>query len=156
MNFISPTEGKLSFDQTFNSIISFVKAAPKSNYRLIIGTDSKQGKTAVFVTAIVIYREGKGARFYYNKEEVEPKPTLRNRIYQETLNSLKVAGLVSEKMSERIVTDLNIEIHLDIGRNGETRDLIKEVVGMVVGNGYEVKIKPSAYAASHVADRYTK
>lgn len=59
-------------------------------------------------------------------------------------------------MSERIVTDLNIEIHLDIGRNGETRDLIKEVVGMVVGNGYEAKIKPSAYAASHVADRYTK
>ncbi|MBM7623925.1 ribonuclease H-like YkuK family protein [Sporohalobacter salinus] len=156
MNFISPTEGTLSFDQTFTSIIKFVKAAPKANYRLIIGTDSKQTQTAVFVTAIVIYREGRGARFYYNKEEVKPKPTLRKRIYHETLNSLKVAGLVSEKMTEKTVADLNIEVHIDIGQNGETRDLIKEIVGMVVGNGYEAKIKPSAYAASNVADRYTK
>lgn len=154
MNFISPTEGELNFDQTFTSIINFVKERPGANYRLIIGSDSKQGKSATFVTTIIIYREGKGARFYYNKEEISPKPTLREKIYQETYKSLEVAKMVREKMSANL--DLNIEVHLDVGRNGETRDLVKEVVGMVVGSGYEAKIKPAAYGASSVADRYTK
>ncbi|SDC54943.1 MULTISPECIES: ribonuclease H-like YkuK family protein [unclassified Candidatus Frackibacter] len=156
MNFISPTDGKLDFEETFASIIRFVKEAPTANYRLMIGSDSQQAKTAIFVTTIVIYREGKGARFYYNKEQVKPQPTLRQKIYHETLKSLQVAGKVAEKMTDEALLDLNIEVHLDIGRNGETRDLIKEVVGMVVGSGYEAKIKPSAYGASNVADRYTK
>lgn len=154
MNFISPTEGELSFEQTFGSIVKFIEEIPEANYRLIIGSDSKQGKGAIFVTAIIIYREGKGARFYYSKERMNPKPTLRQKIYHETFKSLKVAKRLREKMSEQL--DLNIEVHLDVGQNGETRELIKEVVGMVVGNGYEVKIKPAAYGASNVADRYTK
>ena len=156
MNFISPTEGRLSFEQTFNSIIDFVKKFPKDNYRLIIGSDSQQKEKAVFVTAIIIYREGKGARFYYTKESTQRKHTLREKIYHETLKSLEVAKEVTEKLLLGSVSDLNIEIHLDVGRNGETKELIKEVVGLVIGNGYEAKIKPSAYAASNVADRYTK
>jgi predicted RNase H-related nuclease YkuK (DUF458 family) len=156
MNFISPTEGELSFDQTFANVIKFVKDAPEANYRLIIGSDSQQGKVADFVTTIIIYREGKGARFYYRKEKIKPKPNLRQKIYHETLRSLQVAGQVREKLAEKPILDLNIEVHLDVGRNGKTRKLIKEVVGMVVGNGYEAKIKPLAYGASNVADRYTK
>ena len=45
-------------------------------------------------------------------------------------------------------------IHADIGENGQTRDMIKEVVGLIRGNGFEPKIKPEAYVASCVADRY--
>ncbi|MCK8824996.1 ribonuclease H-like YkuK family protein [Fuchsiella alkaliacetigena] len=156
MNFISPTEGRLSFEQTFNSIISFVKEFPKDNYRLIIGSDSQQKEKAIFVTAIIIYREGKGARFYYTKERTKRKHTLREKIYHETLKSLEVAKEITEKILMDSISDLNIEIHLDVGQNGDTRDLIKEVVGLVIGNGYEAKIKPLAYAASSVADRYTK
>jgi len=33
--------------------------------------------------------------------------------------------------------------------------MIKEVVGLIKGNGFEAKIKPEAYVASAVADRYT-
>ncbi|MGM0472438.1 MAG: ribonuclease H-like YkuK family protein [Bacillota bacterium] len=156
MHFISPTEGKLDFDETFRSIMGFIREVPEANYKVIIGSDSKQSQEATFVTTIVVYREGKGARFYYTKEVIDPKPTLRDKIYHETLKSLKVAGKVTEKISNQVVADLKIEVHLDIGKNGQTRELIKEVVGMVMGNGYEAKIKPAAYAASNVADRYTK
>ena len=52
--------------------------------------------------------------------------------------------------------ELNIEIHLDVGRIGETKDLIREVVGMITGSGFEARIKPDSYGASKVADRYTK
>jgi predicted RNase H-related nuclease YkuK (DUF458 family) len=44
---------------------------------------------------------------------------------------------------------------VDIGEFGETREMIKEVVGMIIGNGYKVKMKPLAYGAFVVADRHT-
>ena len=46
-------------------------------------------------------------------------------------------------------------IHADVGEKGQTRDMVKEVVGLIRGNGFEPKIKPESYAASVVADRYT-
>ncbi len=48
----------------------------------------------------------------------------------------------------------DFQIHIDVGQNGPTRDMIKEVVGMVRGNGFKAKIKPESYAASSIADKY--
>jgi predicted RNase H-related nuclease YkuK (DUF458 family) len=33
--------------------------------------------------------------------------------------------------------------------------MIREVTGLIRGNGFEPKIKPEAFAASTVADRYS-
>jgi len=33
--------------------------------------------------------------------------------------------------------------------------MIKEVTGLIRGNGFEAKIKPESFAASTVADRYS-
>jgi predicted RNase H-related nuclease YkuK (DUF458 family) len=33
--------------------------------------------------------------------------------------------------------------------------MIDEVVGMIIGNGMRVRIKPHAYAATSVADKHT-
>ncbi|EKD86242.1 MAG: hypothetical protein ACD_37C00395G0001 [uncultured bacterium] len=49
----------------------------------------------------------------------------------------------------------NLEIHIDVGEHGDTREMIKEVVGMVTGNGFVAKTKPNAYGASYVADKHT-
>ena len=49
----------------------------------------------------------------------------------------------------------NLEIHVDVGEHGDTREMIKEIVGMVTGNGFVAKTKPDAYAASYVADKHT-
>ena len=46
-------------------------------------------------------------------------------------------------------------IHADVGENGATKDMIKEVTGLIRGNGFEPKIKPYSFAASTVADRYS-
>jgi len=32
--------------------------------------------------------------------------------------------------------------------------MIKEVIGLIRGNGFEPRIKPESFAASNVADRY--
>ena len=67
-----------------------------------------------------------------------------------------MASQVAEKLAENGYADLNVEIHLDVGKNGPTGELIREVVGMVTGSGFDAKIKPDSYGASTVADKYTK
>jgi predicted RNase H-related nuclease YkuK (DUF458 family) len=129
---------------------------PGIPYRLIIGTDSQLREDACFVTAIVIHRVGKGGRYYYTKENERMGRSLKQRIFFEAAKSLGIASRLAEKLAQNGYGDLNVEIHLDIGQNGETKDLIREIVGMVTGTGFEAKIKPDAYGATKVADKHSK
>ncbi|MGD0523344.1 MAG: ribonuclease H-like YkuK family protein, partial [Candidatus Microgenomates bacterium] len=43
----------------------------------------------------------------------------------------------------------------DVGPLGPTREMIREVVGMVNGNGFVAKTEPDSWGASKVADKYT-
>ncbi len=156
MVFISPTKGKLSFSDTFKDIMSYMQEMPGVPYKLIIGTDSQLREDACFVTAIVVHRVGKGARYYYSKEKERMGRSLRQRIFYETAKSLGVASKLAEKLAKNGYGDLDVEIHLDIGQNGETKDLIREIVGMVTGTGFAARIKPDSYGASKVADKHTK
>ena len=61
-----------------------------------------------------------------------------------------------EAQLETLGTSMPIEIHLDVGEDGETKALIKDLVGWVTQSGYEAKIKPNSFGASKVADRFTK
>ena len=156
MIFISPSKGKMNFDDTFKDIVGYMQEMPGVPYRLIIGTDSQLREDACFVTAIVIHRIGKGGRYYYTKENERMGRSLKQRIFLEAAKSLGVASSLAEKLAQNGYGDLNVEIHLDIGQNGETRDLIREIVGMVTGTGFEAKIKPDAYGATKVADKHSK
>jgi len=49
----------------------------------------------------------------------------------------------------------DLEIHIDVGALGPTRDMIREVVGMVNGNGFTARTKPESWGASSVADKHT-
>lgn len=156
MEFISPTRGRLTFDELFRDIVGYMQSYPDESYRLIIGTDSQFAEETCFVTAIIVHREGKGGRYYYTREKERVNRSLRQRIFYETSRSLKLAGHMAEKLASNGYAHLNVEIHLDVGEKGETRGLIREVVGMVVGSGFHACIKPNAYGASKVADKYTK
>ena len=157
MLFYSPTRGKLSFSAAFKEIISFINEKPDGEYKLIIGSDSHAyvNDCVIFVTAIVIHRIGKGGRYFFHKQKKRCMGNLRQRIYYETFLSLEAATRITEKLSENGHSDLNVEIHLDVGEKGETREIIKEVVGMVIGSGYSARIKPDSYGATKVADKYT-
>ena len=158
MIFISPTEGKMTIQKTYESILSFIYEKQNNQYKLIIGTDSHPGLSeSVFVTAIVIYRVGHGGRYYYHKQNVKMKSGFKKRIFHEVSRSLTVASKLTDLLSnEDESLLLDVEIHIDVGENGPSSSIIKEVVGMVIGSGYDALIKPDSYAASNVADRYTK
>ena len=75
--------------------------------------------------------------------------------------SIELALILRENLNQKlkeIKEPLDYQfryIHADVGENGITREMIKEVVGLIRGNGFEPKIKPESFAASVVADRYT-
>lgn len=158
--FNSPTKGRLSFDMLIKEILTYLNEDKKRAYKIIIGTDSQaHSPTVDFITAVVLHRVGKGGRYFWQKRRKENIHHLKQRIYTEVNLSLKLAQQLIEKLknylSEQRLLSKDLEIHVDIGQNGETREMIKEVVGMVRGNGFNVKYKPEAYGASNVADRHS-
>ncbi|MGI6038201.1 MAG: ribonuclease H-like YkuK family protein [Limnochordia bacterium] len=156
MDFISPSKGRMSLKEVFADIMDYVHSEPEAKYRLIIGTDSQSRDNTCFVTAIIIYREGKGARYYYHRDNELYVNSLRQRIYYETARSLGVASKLADYLAQNGHEEVDIEIHLDVGETGKTKELIREVVGMVVGSGFDARIKPDSYGATKVADKYTK
>ena len=148
---------KLSTMQIIQTMIDFMKADEKRNYKIIIGSDSERnGKaSADFVTAIVIHRVGNGGRYFWRRLVLSKKfHTLRDRILEEVLMSLEVAKEVLTTARNFEMPKFDFEIHVDVGENGESRTMIQELTAMVRANNFEAKTKPDSYAASKVADRH--
>lgn len=159
--FYSPTLGELEFSQVIREIKNYLESEPRSRYSLVIGTDSqdKKGdrKVVNFVTAVVVRRIGFGGRYFWRSKKIDSIKTLRDKIYTETMLSLDLATDFVPKLKYALNGETpayDLEIHIDVGEKGETREMIKEVVGMVNGNGFKAKTKPEAYGASTVADKH--
>jgi len=159
--FINPTQGKITIEKMVEELVNFMGEQEDYFYSLVIGTDSKSGKPdsrkeISFVTAVVIHRKGKGGRYFWQKNKIKKIGSLRDKIYTETVLSLRLA----EKLVPEFTKKLNgerykLEIHIDVGDFGPTREMIKEVVGMVNGNGFTAKTKPESYGAFVIADKHT-
>lgn len=158
MDFTSPSKGKMSFEEMFRDIILYIDENPEEIYKLIVGSDSQAyaHEGIVFVVAVVVHRVGKGGRYYYYKQQKKQMASIRQRLLFETSLSLEVAGLLTDTLLSNGYSDFNIEVHLDAGDKGETKNMIKELTGMVMGSGYDARIKPDSYCATKVADKYTK
>lgn len=159
--FYSPTKGKMTTVEVVEDLVDFVHEQPEDFYRLVVGTDSKSDKPngrlkIDFVTAVVIHRKGKGGRYFWTKTPLEKIASLRDKIYTETLLSIQMAEEIVPQFTKRLNGErYRVEIHIDVGDVGPTREMIREVVGMVHGNGFAAKTKPYAYGAFVVADRHT-
>ncbi|OGH07373.1 MAG: hypothetical protein A2171_02630 [Candidatus Levybacteria bacterium RBG_13_35_9] len=164
--FQSHTHGILTISEVINKIKYFLEENPDAEYSLVIGTDShekrqekeKYTSTINLVTAILIHRKGFGGKYFWRRQEQKNIHSLREKIYAETMISLTFASIfvpLFKKALNGSAPNYNLEIHVDIGEHGETRNMIKEIVGLVSGNGFVAKTKPYAYAASYVADKHT-
>ena len=158
IQFSTLTRGRLSFDETMGEIVRFIKDKPERFYKIIIGTDSHPSHEVSLVTAITVWRVGNGAIHFWTTSEARQFSTLRDRIWQEAIHSItlgqEVRGQLTEILGDNFFWDGN-EIHVDIGVNGPTKELIDGVTGMIKGYHFQPVIKPFAFGASIVADRHT-
>ena len=154
--FISPTYGILSYDGVVEKIASFIKADPNFRYKVIVGTDSESRKgISDFVTAIIIYRIGKGGMYFWARRNLPNVVAIADRIAKETQFSIELAWKLRDTFRHKGLSGYEPEVHLDVGEEGVTRDMIRWVTGMVLGSGFEFKIKPESFGATKVADRHT-
>lgn len=155
--FQSPTFGQMELQKVRTHILQFLSAEESSAYQIIVGTDSQphNGSGVDFVTAIVVHRKGHGGIYFWKRIVNKKKYVLRQRMYEEATMSLAMAEEVVALLHKDGITKYDVEIHVDIGNVGKTREMITEIIGMIRGNGFSVKVKPESYAASKVADKYT-
>ena len=160
--FYNPTKGNLTLKNVIGEISSYVNEKPHKFHHIIVGCDSSSDQAPHFPVAIVILRVGEGGRFFLKKIKYSNRKfyNFKQRVLEEVLISCELALYLREILEKEILKLANSPnyqfrfIHADIGENGATRDMIKEVTGLIRGNGFEPKIKPEAYVASTVADRY--
>ena len=161
-SFYNPSRGQLAFGAVLLEMIVWMAEKPNCEYELIVGCDSPSSSEPFFPLAIVLLRKGQGGRFFLKKVEYQRRFfNWKQRILQEVLLSCELALSLREEllrkaalMPRSVAYDFKY-IHADVGSSGATKDMIKEVTGIIQGNGFEPCIKPNSYAASNVADRYT-
>lgn len=168
LTFYNPTCGNLNFSQVLEEIFDYMKSQKDKTYEIVVGCDSSSTETPVFPLALVILRKGEGGRFFLAKVRYpngEKKfYSWRERILEEVYLSCDFALAFREELESKIVDSVDSKdnldykfeyIHADVGRNGQTRDMIREVTGLIRSNGFFPKLKPESFAASVVADRFT-
>lgn len=160
-NFFNPTKGSLSLQQVLEEMVAYMREKPHRKYEVIVGCDSSATADPTFPVAIVLLRKHEGGRFFLRRVHYDsrPFPSRRERILQEVLLSCQLALWLKDNFASRVAQEKGLDydfqyIHADVGENGITRDMIKEVTGLIRGNGFEPKIKPYSFAASTVADRF--
>ena len=168
-HFFSPSKGNLSLEEVIKEIFGYMQEMPEYQYEVVVGCDSPSSDKPFFPIAIVVLRTGAGGRFFLKKMHYDDNFLKRfvvwkNRILQEVYLSCELALSLKEVLEKentlRRAQGKGLEyqfeyIHADVGERGKTKEMIKEVVGLIKSNGFEPKIKPYSFAATVVADRYT-
>ncbi len=162
--FYNPTKGMLSAEQVLEEMESYMEERPEMSYEVIVGCDSASTAEPYFPVVVAVLRKGEGGRYFlkrtrYSEDFNKRFVNWRNRILQEILLSCDLALSLRELLEDRLKgQNLSYEfnyIHADIGEKGATKNMVKELTGLIRGNGFEPKIKPEACIASVVAHRYS-
>ena len=159
LTFHSWTKGNLTLDEMVDEIGFYINTRKNRAYQIIVGSDSSSTNPVSVVTAVTVWRVGNGGIHFWFNGEKKTFHTLQDRIYEETIRSVTLAQELKtrlrEKLGEDALWDEKITVHIDVGENGPTKELIDQVVGMVKGYGFQAVIKPNAFGASVVADKHT-
>lgn len=160
--FISPTYGNLTTNEVVNKIIETINKNPDNKFNITIGTDSQNFDKTKIVLVIVLERLGKGGIFFYQVSKINRIDDIRTKLFTETQMSLECADKLLKYFEEEFdktgfdYTKYHFSIHVDAGENGKTKSVIPEIVGWVTSCGYDCVTKPKSYAASSIADKYSK
>jgi predicted RNase H-related nuclease YkuK (DUF458 family) len=166
--FFSPSKGSMDFQEVIREIYNYISAEPEFFYDVIVGCDSPSSDKPFFPIAIVVLKTGAGGRFFlkkmhysdnYLKRFTNVPTNWKQRILQEVYLSCELALTLREVLEKELKPSekLNYQfqyIHADVGEQGKTKEMVKEVTGLIKANGFEPRIKPFSFAASVVIHKF--
>jgi hypothetical protein len=120
---------------------------------LHVGSDSQHyGGTTNYVTVVAVIDPGHGGRVFYRRQSIARAQSLAHKLFFEAELSLDTAVVLSRSFAHDIV------VHVDA--NEDLRHMssqyVRSLAGMVLGYGFQVRVKPDSWAATHVADSLVK
>lgn len=158
MIFISPTNGKMTKAEIYDFILKKIQEnqiTKEHDYSIIVGTDSQNSYKTKMVLVICLIDKGHGGRYFYHIDWMKKIKDINTKIYTETEKSLEIAHELNEFLHNNDVR-AEVEVHVDIGRNGKTKELIQGILGWVTSEGFTAKIKDESWVASTIADKISK
>lgn len=160
MKWFKPNKEHITWQEISNTINYIVSRG--YDHQVIVGTDSQPvGNKTVLVVAICILSDAPGYHrtFFYGKERISKFKDLYSRISYETNRSIEVANDLRNYASP-LFNKLNLSIHLDVSSDlakTKTSKYANSLVNLVKAYNYpDVEVKPNSWAASSIADKYTK
>ena len=162
--FRNMSQQNITFDMIADKIVEWINQQPDRDYVLAIGTDSQTCAETKVVLSITLHRLHNGGIFFLHStyHKAYKHNQLHQKLYEETQASLDAAEILLEKLKSRGLdiqdksSNVYLSIHMDIGEHGPTSKYIQELEGWVRATGYDYEIKPNSYAASTIADKYSK
>ena len=118
-----------------------------------VGTDSQHcGYHTNFVTVVAIVHPGWGGRVFYRRDRLPRTKSLAHKLFQEAELSVGAARALADTIAHDIV------VHVDANEDLRHRSsrYVRALAGMVIGHGFQVRVKPEAWCATHVADYLVK
>jgi len=163
----SPSYGKVDLQQIVEIIRDYIMRSPDSDYEITIGTDSQNFNRTKIVTVIAVHKIGGGGIFFYDIVYLPIIKELRRKLNTETQMSIDLANAFVEELEAEFDRSgwfyddykISFQLHCDIGYNGKTSALIPEITGWVkaaVPEEFTPIIKPESFAASSIANKYSK
>ena len=158
MIFISPTNGKMTKAEIYDFILKKIQEnqiTKEHDYSIIVGTDSQNSYKTKMVLVICLIDKGHGGRYFYHIDWMKKIKDINTKIYTETEKSLEIARELNKFLHDNNVR-AEVEVHVDIGRHGKTKELIQGILGWVTSEGFTAKIKDESWVASTIADKISK
>lgn len=160
----SPTFGHVNVEEMISHIIDYIKVDKLADYEIAIGTDSQNFDKTKIVLSVVARRVGKGGIFFYNVKYIDLIRNVKEKLNLETYMSLELANKFMEILDKKKESgefnyenyNINFQVHVDAGYNGPTSALIPALTAWVRAYGYDVSVKPESFAASSIANKYSK
>lgn len=177
MKFHTASGVEVTIDEIMQEIFDLVLDEDFTRHSIIVGTDAqvhgrRRNRYTKYSTVIVVIQGGDPSkvdengvtvpyqtgqrRFWVSSSTVKEKIGIKERLIAEVAKVVEVVTLLQEKGIEGLVDEGDFEVHLDIGHEGRSREVITECVGWIQGLGVTAKIKPFAWAATHVADHHVR
>jgi predicted RNase H-related nuclease YkuK (DUF458 family) len=118
-----------------------------------VGTDSQHyGRATNYVTVVAIIDPGHGGRLFYCRKQVARSRSLAHKLFLEAELSLEAANFLAPHVAHDIV------VHVDANEDlrHSSSQYVRALAGMVIGHGFQVRVKPDSWCATHVADSLVK
>lgn len=144
-------------EMDYDAVITAIQqSSPESS--IYVGADSKQFTNrgvhyVAYVAVVVIHIDSKSGCKIFKQYRIERDyGQLRMRLMNEVYMASEIAMRIADHIGTR-----PFEVHLDLNASAShaSNVCVKEATGYVLGTlGFAPKLKPEAFAASAVSDRW--